>query len=246
MNVRLSMTVLAALGLLLTTAISQAAEPVRAVEHLKARSDRYEVEWTGIALGEGVISLRPDGHGCYDYQSVTQPIALVRWMYGAPREESRFCLDGERIVPQSFAYSIDKRPKDAFRLDFDPAKSAVKVLRRGVITVRDVPEDAYDRFSIREAIRLWAIRYAAGEAADELTLQLVNHDKTKPYRFGIKGRETVDTPAGPVETLRVDRLDNPKRPAHYWLAPSLDYVPVKIEQYKDGDLELRMLRLPPR
>lgn len=223
-----------------------AADPVRAADHLQARSDRYEVEWTGIALGEGVISLRPDGSGCYDYQSTTQPIALVHWMYGAPREDSRFCLDGERIVPRSFAYSIDKRPKDAFRLDFDPAKSTVKVLRQGVVTVRDVPEAAFDRFSIREAIRLWAIRYAAGEAGSEITLNLVNHDKTKPYRFGIKGRETVNTPAGPVETLRVERLDNPKRAAHYWLAPSLDYVPVKIEQYKNDDLELRMLRLPPR
>lgn len=246
MKTCLHVRLLAALGIFLAVASLEAAEPVRAVDHFQARSDRYEVEWTGIALGEGIISLRPDGRGCFDYQSVTQPIALVRWMYGAPREDSHFCLDDERIVPLSFAYSIDKRPKDAFRLDFDPAKSAVKVLRQGVVTVRDVPEDAYDRFTIREAIRLWAIRYAAGEAADELTLQLVNHDKTKPYRFGIKGRETVDTPAGPVETLRVDRLDNPKRPAHYWLAPSLDYVPVKIEQYKDGDLELRMLRLPPR
>lgn len=223
-----------------------AAEAVRASDHLLPRSDRYQVEWTGISLGEGTISLRPDGRGCYDYQSSTQPIALVRWMYGAPREQSRFCLDGERIVPQSFAYDIDKRPKDAFRLDFDPVKSTVKVLRQGVVTVRDVPENAYDRFTIREAIRLWAIRYAAGEAEDKLTLQLVNHDKTKPYRFGIKGHEMVDTPAGRVETLRVDRLDNPKRPAYYWLAPSLDYVPVKIEQYKNGDLELRMLRLPPR
>lgn len=232
----------AVLTFLVIAPFARAAD-VDPLQHLGARSDRYDVTWGGIPLGEGVISLKPQTDGCFLYESTTDPIALVRWTYGAPRETSQFCLQDGRIVSQQFSYDNDKRDKDSFRLDFDWGEHRVKTLRAGEMTLRDLPEQAYDRFVIREAVRMWVIRNAAGEAPGEAEFVLVNEDRIRSYRFAVIGPETVSTPAGTFETIRVDRTDNPKRPFHYWFAPSRDYIPVKLEHLKNDKVELRMTLL---
>ncbi len=219
------------------------AAEVDPTQHLTARSDRYDVTWSGISLGEGEISLTPQADGCFLYESTTNPIALVRWTYGAPKETSQFCVQDGRIISRQFRYDNDKREKDSFRLDFDWGQQRVKTLRAGEMTVRDLPEQAYDRFVIREAVRMWLIRNAAGEAPDQADFVLVNEDRMKTYRFAVIGKESVSTPAGTFETIRVDRVDDPKRPFHYWFAPSRDYIPVKLEHLKKDKVELRMTLL---
>ncbi|MES0874487.1 DUF3108 domain-containing protein [Sinimarinibacterium thermocellulolyticum] len=234
----LALVTLLAAGLWSTQAVAFDARA-----HLQPRTDRYTVQWGGISLGEGTIALIEEGEGCYRFESTTDPIAIVRWTYGAPRERSRFCVRDGRILPQTFEYVNDKRHKDAFRLDFDWNKGEVRTLRRGEISVRELPEDgAYDRFVIREVVRLWVLRHAAGEAEAEASFTMVDDDRIKTYRFAIGERETIDTPSGRIEALRVDRIDE-RRPHRYWLDPQRGYLPVRIEQMKDGKAELRMLRV---
>ncbi|MGH8444725.1 MAG: DUF3108 domain-containing protein [Solimonas sp.] len=207
-----------------------------------ARADRYSVEWGSISLGEGTISLKSKGDGCYDYESTTDPIAVVRWTYGAPHESSEFCVQDHLVRPRRFAYANDKRSDDNFSLDFDPRTQRAKMIRGGNVVEIKVPDPAYDRFSIREAVRLWAAENA-DQIGAEKDFAFVDEDKLRNYRFAIQARETVQTPAGSFETLRVARIDNPKKSYRYWLAPSRNFVPVKIEHINKGKVELRMALL---
>ncbi|HEY1076437.1 MAG TPA: DUF3108 domain-containing protein [Fontimonas sp.] len=234
----MKLPVLLAAALLLASTASTAADGDLP---LAERSNKYEIEWNGIGLGVGTISLAREPDGCYLFTSTTDPIALVRWTYGSPREQSRFCVSDGQLLAQQFEYSIEKRSKEGFRLDFDWAAKKVRTLKGGVVTDREVPQPAYDRFLIREAVRLWVIQQQAGKAPAEAEFTMVDDDRIKAYRFAVVGAETIDTPTGKIETIRVDRTDSAKRPSHYWLAPSLDYVPVKIEQLKKDKVELRML-----
>ncbi len=211
---------------------------------LAARSDRYEVEWGSIPLGAGTIRLQPMGNNCYIYESTTDPIALVRWTYGAPSESSQFCIVDGEVRARRFSYQNDKRKKDNFSLEFDWKTDTVRLLRNGTLSQRSLPGLAYDRFVIREAVRLWVMRNADQASVPEAEFALVDDDSIRSYRFAIIGLETVDTPAGRFEALRVERVDNPRKTYRYWLAPSRDYVPVKIEHLKDGKPELRMSLLP--
>lgn len=234
---RITAAVLAVLALAGSGSLA-AADP-----HMEARSDRYQVEWGGMSLGEGTISLAPDTDGCYRYESTTKPIALVRWTYGSPREKSRFCVRDGQVVPQYFEYVNDKRSKDDFRLDFDWADREVKMLRGGELVVRELPDGGYDRLVIRQAVRLWVLNYVNGNAEREAEFIMVDDDRIKAYRFAIGEKESVKTAQGMIEALRVNRIDD-RRPHHYWLDPQRDYVPVKIEQFKDGKVELRMVLVP--
>ncbi|WP_028081866.1 DUF3108 domain-containing protein [Solimonas soli] len=204
-----------------------------------ARSDRYSVAWGSVSLGEGTISLKPTGSGCYDYRSTTDPIALVRWTYGSPSEASRFCVSGGLVHPQRFQYSNDRRSDDNFSLDFDAGTQRVKKIKGGVVTEINAPDPSYDRFSIREAVRLWAAENADRIGAEQ-DFAFIDDKDVRTYRFRIEARETVQVPAGKFETLRVARIDHPKKSYRYWLAPSRDYVPVKIQHINKGKTELSM------
>lgn len=225
------------LFLLLLPLAAQATQPA-----LQPYSATYSLSWGSTGLGKGSISLAPlEEKDCYRYESLTKPVAFVRWIYGSPRETSRFCLREGVLRPQHFEYVNDRREKDNFSLDFDWASRKVKSLKRGVVQERELPESAYDRFLIQLAVRSWVRTQAGAGAPPPLELNMVDDDRIVPYRFEIRGRERVETPAGAFETLLVERTDNPKRALRSWLAPERDFLPVKIEQIEDGEVKLRML-----
>jgi hypothetical protein len=231
------------IALLLITGSANAANDLMA-----ARSDRYDVQWGSISLGVGTIRLQPMGDNCYAYESTTDPVTLVRWTYGAPSESSQFCIVDGEVRPQRFAYQNDKRKKDNFSLEFDWKTRTVRRLSGGTLSQRELPALAYDRFVIREAVRLWVMRLpdvaakpgAGSTTRPEAEFTMVDDDRIKTYRFAVTGREQIETAAGRFDTLRVERVDDPRKSYRYWLAPARGYVPVKIEHLKDGKVELRM------
>lgn len=226
-------------AILLGTATAWAAPDL-----LAPRENRYDVQWGSISLGVGTIELKSLGNNCYQYRSTTDPVALVRWTYGAPSETSEFCVVDGDIRAQRFSYQNDKRRKDNFSLEFDWKHNAVRLLSNGTLSQRPLPGLAYDRFVIREAVRLWVMRHPDPDSRPEAEFTMVDEDRVKTYRFAVTGRETVQSPAGTFETLRVERIDDPRKSYRYWIAPERDYIPVKIEHVKDGKTELRMALLP--
>ena len=47
-------------------------------------------------------------------------------------------------------------------------------------------------------------------------------------------------PNGTFDAVRLERVDRKDRIARFWLAESREYMPVKVETGKDGDVELKM------
>jgi hypothetical protein len=221
-------------------AVLLASGPLAAAEPKLPDLDlKYAVTWRGMGLGNAVITLRPHGGAdCYRYESVTEPSGLVRMFYGKPRETSDFCLRGGKLVPQRFEF---KSPKDdSFTLEFDTAAGKV---RGGAKGERDLPASAQDRFAIQQAVRLWVLENLKSEpGAVEAEFAMVDDRRIRKYRFAITGRERVEVPAGRFDdAVLVQRVDDPKKTTKFWLAPARDYMPVKVEQVKQGTVELRMV-----
>lgn len=227
---------LLSLLLALCPGLLRAGEPALPELHLT-----YAVTWKGIGLGEATITLAQDGDaGCYRYESLTDPVGLVRMFYGKPHETSRFCIRDGRVVPQHFAFDNPKQPEDSFTLAFDAAAGKV---RDGAGQVREIPPNAQDRFGLQQAVRLWVLEQLRKDdpGAGRVEFAMVDDRRIKVYRFAVTGREAIEIPAGRFDTVRVERVDDPNKSTRFWLAPSVHYMPVKVEQIRRGKSELRMV-----
>lgn len=221
--------------LLLAATAARAAEP-----KLPELNLTYAASWKGMGLGDIVITLRPEGgDDCYRYESRTEPIGLVRMFYGKPRETSDFCVSSGRVAPRRFSFTNPKNKEGSFTLEFDTAAGKV---RDGRGTVRDIPANAQDRFAMQQAVRLWALAQLQAEpGAETVEFTMVDDRRIKAYRFAVAGREQIEVPAGRFNALRVERVGNSSRRTRFWLATERDYMPVMVEQTKNGSTELRML-----
>lgn len=72
------------------------------------------------------------------------------------------------------------------------------------------------------------------------------------WRFAVGPSETLDLPAGSVEALRLDKLPdtqgNSEQQGALWLAPSMQYLPVRIRlnQGQNDYVDLRLKRYEPQ
>ncbi|MDT0496249.1 DUF3108 domain-containing protein [Algiphilus sp. W345] len=193
----------------------------------------YAAEWKGIKLGEIVIRLTREQAECYRYESEAKPVALVRMFYGKPQEISRFCLVDGAVEPRQFVYEAGK---DSFQLDFN--WNVHKVF--GGEGERDLPEDAQDRLGMHQAVRLWVIQHVDDPPEEPYAFTVVQDHKMDKYQLVLRGKETVEVPNGTFDAVRLERVDRKDRIARFWLAESREYMPVKVETGKDGDVELKM------
>ena len=224
-----------ALLALLAIGLAAAAEPK--LPELKLK---YGVTWRGMGLGSATITLTPHGGAdCYRYESLSEPVGLVRMFYGKPRETSEFCVRDGRLVPQRFEFDHPSGD-DSFTLEFDVAGGKV---RGDDSKVREIPPNAQDRFGIQQAVRLWVLEHLRDEPGAQVAeFAMVDDRKVRKYRFAITGRETVEVPAGRFEAaVVVQRVDDKKKTTKFWLAPARDYMPVKVEQVRQGTVDLRMV-----
>lgn len=223
---------------LLATLLMSPLLALAAAPSLTPMTLSYDVAWGSVPLGEGTLSLGAEGEAdCYRYELRTDPIGLIAWTYGAPRETSRFCVREQRVVPSRMEFQNPKRSKDSFSLDYDWKQGLVLGGRNGPLTIEP---GTVDRLSVQQAGRLWVKAHINDKDPGKLVLSVADHKRVKAYTFAIGGRGTVKTEAGSFEAVRFERIDDPKTVLRFWLAPELDYMPVKVENLEDGESRLNL------
>lgn len=78
-------------------------------------------------------------------------------------------------------------------------------------------------------------RYVAGST---VAINVTSARSTEVWTFVVDGPETLDLPAGPTPTLRLTRQPRKgqDQSAHLWLAPAMQYLPVRIRlSQSNGD-----------
>ncbi|WP_323843514.1 DUF3108 domain-containing protein [Moraxella sp. Pampa] len=69
------------------------------------------------------------------------------------------------------------------------------------------------------------------------TYQLVKKTDIETTKFKKSGTSKIIVPAGTYEAIRIDRIhDDKSRATSFWLAPSLDYLPIKVSQTSGGKM----------
>src|SRR5699024_2867517 len=99
-----------------------------------------------------------------------------------------------------------------------------------------IPEGASDPFLAQLKL---SRRVAKGMR--EGHFPVVNRNELDIYHLKVVGSERVTVPKGAFFPIRVERSDpDSTRVTACWLAPKLNYVPVKVQQIKDGESVFRL------
>lgn len=194
----------------------------------------YAAEYKGRNVGESVFTLeRSTGSNEYVFLSTLQARGLAR--LAAPRpvvDRAEFRLEDGMIIPQRFMHEDgSRRGEDNHTIAFDWARTSATISGDGY--TREIPlhEGVQDRGSLQVTLMLLL---KTGREPD--SFHVLDEESIDRYTYDSQGRSSVSTSLGELETLRYrQQRVGSSRYTLIDLAPALDYVPARIEQFRDGE-----------
>lgn len=157
-------------------------------------------------------------------------------------QSSVFTIVNNNVVPTkaSTTYKLLGLGR-THNLSFDAAGKKVTSTYKGKTTTSAMAKQAFDDLSLEAQIRQELLN---GKFSGNYSMAKKTKIEQTPFKRS--GNTKITVPAGTFDTVRVDRVhDDDGRSTSFWLAPSLNYLPVKVSQINDGkkmDLELSKVR----
>jgi hypothetical protein len=218
-------------GLVLAASEALAADP-----SLTPYTAVYTVEYKGKELGTSEFKLSYDAaKDVYEFSSKTQAKGFVKLARPNPViERSRFRVAGNRLVPIEFWYEDGSRKgSDNLHIEFDWDRRLATVTGDGGRRELALEDGALDRGTMQVALMRDLV--STGKPSHYL---LADEDSVKPYDYVDNGDATTATGIGQVATRAfVQHREGSSRATTIWAAPKLRYLPVRIEQRKDGEVQ---------
>lgn len=153
-------------------------------------------------------------------------------MFAKIEEYSRFEQQGNHLIPQHYDYQKSGLGKDRHTaLSFeDSAKRVVNIYNKSR-NIENAPTNIQDKISYQLQL---AIDVASGKTP--LKYHVADGKKIRVYEFEITGEEIINTPMGPVETIKVQRVrgQGAERTTNIWFAPQWNYTLVKLIQKEEN------------
>lgn len=205
----------------------QASEPV-----LKPYKAVYDAR-RSVMQAEMTITLRKDADGsAYLYQSVGNPTGFIGALVSRnPAESTRFEITEDGIRPLRFEINDGTRKGDHnVSIEFDWADGVIRRTLAGATTEESLSPQAQTVDTAGLSMRM---ALQAGRQPEPYLV--VEDDQTREFRFSRLGEEQVSTAIGDFTAVKyqLDRGES-KRVFYHWLVEDLAWLPVRIEQHKDG------------
>lgn len=151
-------------------------------------------------------------------------------------EYSEFELTDGHLIPLLYHYErkgIGRNKRESSEFDWDSG-----LVRHDEGDTALLP-NTLDKLSYQYQLRLdVAEAMANGATGDLLTYIVSDEEKRKEYVFRITGEESLKTPIGDLNTVRVERIhdadDKKSRKTAMWLSTDHDYVLVRL-RIEEGD-----------
>lgn len=168
----------------------------------------------------------------------------ARNMLGEIRETTRFSWRG--CLPISEHYGYYRRGLGRVReasLALDHA-SGQAVLHRDGVRARDFAITADTTDILSQTLALQCLLESGQVGDGPITFDVANERRLEPMSYVVTGKESLRTPAGRFQTLRLERLrdDDSGRRTLLWFAPELGHTLVKMIQDDAGDSYELVLR----
>jgi hypothetical protein len=153
---------------------------------------------------------------------------------GTVTERSIWEYHKGRARPLKYSYNDTNKKKRNVSLAFDWKNKTVTNTINGEPWDMTITPDTQDKLIYQINIML---NFLDNNDIKTIKINVADGGKLKTHDVTIQDKETIKTPAGKFETIRINR-DDGKRVTTLWCAPSLNYLPVRIEHYKKGDTKV--------
>jgi hypothetical protein len=202
-------------------------------------SAKYSLVKTGMALAQATYTLARTDRG-WEFRAHARPSRMISLMVSDEIDEySLLEIDNGRIKPIEYQYTQkkdkdDDKPVKFLQVQYDWQTRTATVNNGSDSRQLAITDDTHDPLSVQLALIQQMkngcrnVRYTV---IDELELQ--------KQRFECTTTESLSTDLGDHQALRVSYRKG-KRETVTWLAPDLNYIPVRIQQFKNDDLNSEM------
>jgi hypothetical protein len=195
----------------------------------------YELRYGSKRVGEQTLTLRETGARFWNLESKTEPKGLAKMLTGGITERSVFTLDGTELKPLVFNAS-ESRGKSSQSVSYDWAQGVAHSERDGERVDLELKPRVVDHALLQIALMR---DLASGRPLAPYLL--VEKNELRSYDYERSGEEKLETPAGTYDTVRVRQSrEGSTRELWFWCAPALQYLPVQVEQRKEGKVLFRM------
>lgn len=221
------------LTLCLYLALAPAAPPVARADTPPVRefTARYDFNANRMVVARMERSLRANGDGGYTFTSKSEAAGMLSFLLSDNIDESSvwdFADGRPRPVKYQYHHTGRKQGERHAVLDFDWQKGIVTNRINNDPWTMKVPTGAQDKLLYQYTMML---DLQAGRKT--LSYDVADGGELKRYRFERMGNVTIDTPLGRLQAEKLQRIHGRRRTV-IWCATTLDYLPVRIEQHKDG------------
>ncbi len=202
----------------------------------------YEVGNNVISAGSATLTLAREGDE-WIYSLTTKPTGVFKLTgKGKIQEISIFSVsktsDEMQMQPQRYTYRQDQETRRSVDAWFDWDDNQLTYKSRGEEVTEGFSDPVLDRLSVTLQV-MNALKTSGFEEAE---LRVFDNGRVKTMLFQNEGIEKVKSRIGTIDTIKVksNSVTGGTRHTYTWFAPSLDFVPIKIEQYKRNKLVARL------
>lgn len=222
------------LGLLLLTSIATCgyAEP-----RIPTYTAVYDVTYKGRKAGRSEFTVTADEQtGRYTFISSTRARGILRLVRPNPaidRSVFEITNDGG-ITPLEFHFEDGSRKgEDNVQIAFDWTAVAANVTSESGPATIALQAGVLDRGTLQVAMMR---DLARGNTVGPYTI--IDEDGLKTYAYGLQEEAHTETGIGNVLARKlVQQREGSSRTTVLWVAPEYGYLPVRIEQVRDGAAE---------
>jgi hypothetical protein len=163
-------------------------------------------------------------------------------MIASLTEVSTLRVDKGALLPQSYNFErggLGKTKK--IDMAFDWSSKVVSGTDRGDVINLPINPGVLDKSTYQLALQK---DVAAGKKS--MSYQVVDGDSVDTYDFRVLGSEKVDTKAGKIDAIKVERVRDPtqnKRITVMWFAKDWDYLLVRLQQVETDGKEYNIMLL---
>ena len=197
----------------------------------------YDIHKGSMRVGKMEVSLKKIGNDLV-YESKTKPVGMAAFFLGdqiiTDRAILRLIDDSYRTI--EFKHEMQDKEKNRnehYIFDWDSKKASVKY--KDESKELDVPEHTFDNYSAQ----LLLMREPNKEFSTKI-YSVISKGRLKEYKYQLETTEMIETKVGKFDANKyVRKKDNDKKTTYLgWYAEKLNYIPVKLDKFENGKLDV--------